>query len=110
MISIIIMSVSNVPFAGLLRTLQTTREKLNDKVFPGQDSSSGVDQPRVPKEMIKVKEIRVDGRLKYSFILKNLTHFTTYKVGIQACRFIEHTNSTEMENDTTGVTPGHAQI
>lgn len=73
-------------------------EKINDKVFPGEKSSPGLDKPRVPPEMRKVAEIKVGGERKYSFTLKNLTHFTTYFVGIQACRFT--TNSTEMENDT----------
>ncbi|OXA61387.1 Insulin-like peptide receptor [Folsomia candida] len=52
----------------------------------------------INKELTFLKEIPYNSSvLKYSFVLDNLTHYTTYYIGIQACRAIDP-NITE--NDT----------
>lgn len=52
----------------------------------------------ISKELVFVKEILYNSSIfKYSFVLDNLTHYTTYYIGVQACRAIDP-NITE--NDT----------
>ncbi|CAL8099243.1 unnamed protein product [Orchesella dallaii] len=82
-------------------------EKVGEReIFPGEESSPGYDQVRVPDGMKRVQEVAVKpGTLKYTITMKNLTHFTTYKFGIQACRrqmqMPNETNSTDTEKDRT---------
>ncbi|ODM95622.1 Insulin receptor [Orchesella cincta] len=76
-------------------------EKVGD-TFPGEENSPGLDQPRVPAGMRRAQEIAYSpGVSKYTISLKNLTHFTMYKFGIQACRRQMHieSNATDVEND-----------
>jgi hypothetical protein len=71
--------------------------------FPEGHSNKEIDENElatlpVNKELTFIKEVPYNSSIsKYSFVLDNLTHYTTYYIGIQACRSIDP-NITE--NDT----------